>query len=396
VEISIIIVNYNVKYFLEQCLCSIGRALQGLSAEVFVIDNASTDGSVDYLEEEFPDFTFIANTENKGFAKANNQVLNRCTGRYVLYLNPDTIVPEDCFRKCIAFLDNTPDAGALGVRMIDGAGQFLPESKRAFPSPVTSFFKLTGLSSLFPSSAVFSRYSLGHLSQYQNHVVDVLAGAFIMARRDLLQQLGGFDESFFMYGEDVDLSYRIQQLGFKNYYFAQSTIIHFKGESTRKGSLNYVRMFYRAMAIFVQKHYGGSKAKLYNMGLQTAIGMRAFVSTLLMPARYVQTGLIKLRSPQVKKIILVGESKATLYAEKQLGRIFSGDNIRRFTVDEISGKSLYADEVIFCTGKLSYRQSIDLVQNLNKSAVYKWFGSSSTSMVGSSNKNLAGEVYVLN
>lgn len=256
------------------------RAVEGMEAEVWVIDNCSTDGSRQYFEGRFPGVGFIYNTENTGFARANNQALEHCSGRYILFLNPDTLVPEDCFRKSADFLDQHPDAGALGVRMIDGSGRFLKESKRAFPSPLTSFFKLVGLARLFPASSLFARYHLGHLDEHTNHEVDVLAGAFMMVRKEITDRIGCFDEQFFMYGEDVDLSFRIQKAGYKNYYFAGSTIVHFKGESTRKGSLNYVRLFYKAMSIFVRKHYGGSKAGIFNFFIQAAILMRALVSAI--------------------------------------------------------------------------------------------------------------------
>jgi len=277
-KLSVIIVNYNVKYFLEQCLHSVVKAVQSIETEIFVVDNCSTDGSIAYLQPQFATVQFIANTENVGFGKANNQALAIAKGDYVLFLNPDTIVPEDCFEKCIAFFEQTPNCGALGIKMVDGKGIFLPESKRAFPSPLTSFFKLVGLASFFPKSSVFNKYALGHLSENENHEVDVLAGAFMLLRKQVIEKVTGFDETFFMYGEDVDLSYRVQAAGYKNYYFSNSSIIHFKGESTKKGSLNYVRMFYQAMSIFVQKHYSGSKAFIFSFLIQLAIGARAVIS----------------------------------------------------------------------------------------------------------------------
>jgi GT2 family glycosyltransferase len=279
-QLSVIIVNYNVKHFLEQCLYSVREAITGLEAEVIVIDNHSTDNSLAYLQPKFPGVRFIANTENSGFGKACNQGLALSGGKFILFLNPDTIVPEDCFRKCISFFDTHPDAGAIGIKMLDGSGKFLKESKRAFPSPFTSLYKLFGLSKMFPHSRVFSKYHLGHLDEHKNNEVDVLAGAFMMVRKDVLDKVGSFDEIFFMYGEDVDLSYRIQKAGYKNYYFAESQIIHFKGESTRKGTMNYVRMFYNAMSIFVRKHYGGSRAGLFNFLIHIAIWFRAGLSAL--------------------------------------------------------------------------------------------------------------------
>ena len=277
-ELSVILVNYNVKYFLEQCLASVEKAVLGMDAEVFVVDNASADGSVEYLTARFPTVQFIANTDNAGFAKACNQAYLQASGQFILFLNPDTIVPEDCFSKCLQFFHQTADCGALGVRMTDGSGNFLKESKRGFPTPLVSFYKLSGLSRLFPHSRIFARYHLGHLSEHENHEVDVLAGAFMMIRKDVLQKTGAFDESFFMYGEDIDLSYRIQKAEYKNYYFAETTILHFKGESTRKGSLNYVKMFYTAMSLFVKKHYGQWRAGVFRTAIQSAIWLRAAVS----------------------------------------------------------------------------------------------------------------------
>ncbi len=286
-RLSIIIVNYNVKYFLEQCLLSVQKAVVGTEAEIFVVDNASADGSRDYLESKFNSVQFIWNEENFGFGKACNQALKLAGGDFILFLNPDTIVAEDCFNACISFLERTKDAGALGIRMLDGRGKFLPESKRSFPSPLTSFYKLSGLSALFPKSKTFSRYHLSFLDEHKNHEVDVLAGAFMMIKKEVLEKVGGFDEAFFMYGEDVDLSYRIQQTAcpatggtFKNYYFSEQSILHFKGESTRKGSVNYVRMFYMAMSRFVQKHYSSSKAGIFTALINTAIWLRALLSVV--------------------------------------------------------------------------------------------------------------------
>lgn len=279
-QLSVIIVNYNVKYFLEQCLYSVVKAADSLNTEIFVVDNCSKDGSVDYLQPLFPRVKFIASPTNDGFAKANNIALQLCKGDYILFLNPDTIVPEDCFKNCIQFFNNHKDCGALGVQMIDGTGNFLPESKRAFPSLSASFFKLTGLSLIFPKNKVFNQYALGHLPTNENYEVDVLAGAFMMLSKPVAEATKGFDESYFMYGEDIDLSYKIQQCGYKNYYYGEQKIIHFKGESTKRGSLNYVRIFYNAMSIFVKKHYSGSKATFFSIIINIAIWCRALVSIL--------------------------------------------------------------------------------------------------------------------
>ena len=281
-QLSVIIVNYNVKYFLEQCLLSVIKATENINAEIIVIDNNSKDGSYEFFQNKFTETTsfFIRNNTNIGFAKANNQALKMATGEYILFLNPDTIIPEDCFEKCISFIKSQKNNCALGIKMLDGSGNFLKESKRAFPSPMTSLYKLSGLARFFPHSKIFAKYHLGYLSENENHEIDVLAGAFMMVPKKILDIVDGFDEDFFMYGEDIDLSFRIQEAGFKNFYFAESSIIHFKGESTKKGSLNYVKMFYKAMSVFVKKHYGSRKAGLFNFLIQTAIFFRAFLAAI--------------------------------------------------------------------------------------------------------------------
>lgn len=256
--ISIIIVSYNVKYFLEHCLLSVLRASEKLKTEIIVVDNCSSDGSLEYLQPLFPQVLFIANKENAGFGKACNQALGRATGKFILFLNPDTLIPEDCLVKSLAVFEQDGAVGALGIRMFNGQGIFLKESKRGFPSFSSSFFKLSGIHRLFPGSRIFDRYYLGHLDAEKDQHTEVLAGAFMLIPRQVLEKTGGFDEAFFMYGEDIDLSYRIHKAGYKNYYLSAPPIIHFKGESTAKNSLGYIKNFYTAMGIFVNKHYKGS------------------------------------------------------------------------------------------------------------------------------------------
>jgi GT2 family glycosyltransferase len=277
-RLSVIIVNYNVRHFLEQALLSVRKAMEGIAGDVWVVDNNSVDDSVRMVQEKFPEVRLIANKNNPGFSIANNQAIRESVGEYVLLLNPDTLVEEDTFSKCLSFMDAHPDGGALGVKLIDGSGKFLPESKRGFPSPWVAFCKTFGLSSLFPKSRLFNRYYLGYLDENEAHAVDVLVGAFMFIRRTALDKAGLLDENFFMYGEDIDLSYRIVQAGFKNYYFPDTKIIHYKGESTKKGSLNYVRTFYQAMIIFTQKHFTGRSAGLFILMLQAAIWLRAGVT----------------------------------------------------------------------------------------------------------------------
>jgi len=282
VDLSIIIVNYNVKHFLKQCLQSVSKALDGIEAEVIVVDNASIDYSYDYISTECQDqdFTWIQNEENVGFSKANNQGLEIAKGRYCLLLNPDTIVKSDTFRKCIDYMDTEQKVGALGIKMVDGSGHFLPESKRSFPTPEVAFYKLFGLARLFPKSNKFGKYHLTYFDKDGNHPVDVLSGAFFFARTDLMNKIGGLDEQFFMYGEDIDLSYRLIQEGYQNVYFSDSSILHYKGESAKRGSLNFVRNFYQAMIIFAEKHYASKKQRLFVFIMSIAIRLRATIALL--------------------------------------------------------------------------------------------------------------------
>ncbi len=280
-KLSVIIVNYNVKYFLKQCLISVNNASKNIDTETFVVDNASADGSVDMVKREFPWVKLIANTQNVGFSTANNQAIKQATGEYILLLNPDTFVQEDTFEKIIKFMDTHPQAGGLGVKMIDGNGNFLPESKRGIPTPLTAFYKMFGLYKLFPRSKIFNRYYLGHLNENETNEVEILAGAFMLLRKKVLDKIGLLDETFFMYGEDIDLSYRILQAGYKNYYYPETQIIHYKGESTKKGSLNYIRIFYKAMKIFVDKHFPKNKfASIYKIAINIAIIFRAFLAII--------------------------------------------------------------------------------------------------------------------
>ena len=279
-KLSVIIVNYNVEHFLEQCLTSVYQALANLEAEVFVVDNNSVDGSLTMIQRKFPQVHLIANKDNVGFAKANNQAIKLAQGEYVLLLNPDTVVENDTFDKIIQFMENTADAGALGVKMVNGKGEFLPESKRGLPLPSVAFYKIFGLSKFFPKSKKFGSYHLTYLDNNQIHSVEILSGAFMLIRKKVLDQIGLLDEDYFMYGEDIDLSYRIIKNGYKNYYYPETRIIHYKGESTKKTSINYVFVFYRAMQIFAKKHFSQKNAVFLNWLINMAIYLRASLAIL--------------------------------------------------------------------------------------------------------------------
>lgn len=277
-DLSVVIVNYNVSYFLEQCLHSVLKAAENLDCEIFVVDNSSVDGSVEMVREKFPEVILIANKDNVGFSCANNQAIRLAKGRYVLLLNPDTLVEEDTFTSSVAYMDEHPKSGGLGVKMIDGKGKFLPESKRGLPTPSVAFYKIFGLAALFPKSKMFSEYHLGYLSKEEIHEVPVLSGAFMLLRKETLDKVGLLDEEYFMYGEDIDLSYRITLGGYHNVYFPETRIIHYKGESTKKSSVNYVFVFYRAMLIFARKHFSARLAKTFSFLINMAIYFRAFIA----------------------------------------------------------------------------------------------------------------------
>ena len=253
-KLTVVIVNYKVKYFLEQCLRSVEKASMGLSVEVIVVDNASGDGSVEYIRERFPDVTVIACEENLGFAKANNLAIRQSRGEYVLLLNPDTIVAENTFSDFILFMDGNPGAGGCGAFMLHTDGSFAPESRRGLPTPFVAFCKMSGLAGLFPKSRTLGKYYMRYLDEREVNEIEIMSGAFMFLRREALDKAGLLDEDFFMYGEDIDLSYRMLKSGYTNHYLP-SKILHYKGESTQKSSYRYVHTFYRAMQLFFKKHY---------------------------------------------------------------------------------------------------------------------------------------------
>lgn len=275
-QLSIVIVNYNSKFLIEQCLGSVRKAITGIDTEIIVVDNNSTDGSKEHLADKFPGVKFNFNNDNAGYAKACNQGFRISSGNYVLFLNPDTVLPENCLAGCISFFESHPDAGAAGVRMLDSQGNFLKESKRGVPSASASFYKLFGLAAIFPGSKTFAKYYQSHLPEKANNPVDVLSGAFLMVRRHVFETANGFDEDFFMYGEDIDLSLRIRQLGYKNYYLGNISVTHLKGGST-KYNYRYIHDFYEAMNLFVKKHYG-NKPAWYVLFLQSGIGFRKLLA----------------------------------------------------------------------------------------------------------------------
>ncbi|MGF1587538.1 MAG: glycosyltransferase family 2 protein [Bacteroidales bacterium] len=279
-KLSVIIVSYNVRHFLFECLASVDRAVAGTESEIFVIDNNSSDGSAEMVRKQFPHVRLISNKVNLGFSKANNQARNFATGEYILFLNPDTLVGEETFKVCTRFMDSKPGAGAMGVKMMDGKGNYLPESKRSIPTPMVAFYKITGLTSLFPRSKRFGRYYLSHLEDDKISEIEVLTGAFFFARKEALDKTGWFDEDFFMYGEDIDLSCRLLKKNYSIWYNPETSIIHYKGESTRRSSINYVLVFYRAMVVYTKKYFNLPGSFMLLLILHAAIYLRASLAIL--------------------------------------------------------------------------------------------------------------------
>lgn len=255
-RLTIVIVNYNVKYYLHQCLCAVKQALRGIDGEIVVVDNHSSDGSVDFIRTHHPSVRLVENRQNEGFSKANNRALRQCQSDYVLLLNPDTIVGEDTLQQCIDWMDShVNEAGALGVKMLNANGSFAKESRRGVPTPWVSFCKMSGLCQLFPHSRFFGGYYMDYLHRDRPAEIKIVSGAFMMINRKALDKVGLLDEDFFMYGEDVDLSYRLLKGGYSNYYVPTS-ILHYKGESTQKHSAGRINVFHSAMLIFFRKHFG--------------------------------------------------------------------------------------------------------------------------------------------
>lgn len=280
-KLSVIIVSYNVEGFLTQCLVSVERAISQVVAdqiEVFVVDNDSVDGTCEIVKRKFPWVKLIENKENTGFSVANNQAIELAKGKYILLLNPDTVVSENTFKACIEYSDKNAKLGGLGVPMYDGDGAYLPESKRGIPTPWASMCRISGIYKLAPKSTNLNSYYAGHIDKDQTSQIDILSGAFMWMRAEALEQVGVLDEDFFMYGEDIDLSWRIIKGGWENHYLTDTQIIHYKGESTKKGSLNYVSVFYKAMLIFAAKHFEGSQATFFNWIIRLAIYTRASLS----------------------------------------------------------------------------------------------------------------------
>ncbi|HXD79272.1 MAG TPA: glycosyltransferase family 2 protein [Puia sp.] len=401
--LSVIIVHYRVPYFLELCLLSVEKALQGLDAEILVVDNDSGDGTPELLAPRFPRVKWIVNTENKGFARANNQGLAEASGEYLLFLNPDTVLPEDfagsCldfYRRAASFFPPVPPGG-IGVRMIDGSGRFLKESRRGFPSPWVAFCKLTGLTALFPRSRRFAGYYLGWLPADRPHPAPVLSGACLLVSRAALAAAGSFDESFFMYGEDIDLSYRLEKAGFRNYYFPGVTIIHFKGASTPKDT-RYVRRFYGAMRRFRQKHFQRSTPAVFRFAMASAIGIRGALGAAGNALRNGFRGIVARddRTPASRPAPDQPPLRSPLSWP-------TGDPLQTQRVTtwlneagQLAADERTAGEVIFCQGEqYSFREMISALQQKPAAQRAAFYAAGGQAVIGSPHRDNRGTVRVL-
>jgi O-antigen biosynthesis protein len=277
-ELSIIIVSFNAKEYLRQCLYSVQIAAEKIDSEIFVVDNNSSDGSAEMIRSLFPHIHLIINDRNSGFSVANNQAIRISAGQFILLLNPDTLLERETFSKCISFMNGHADAGALGVKMVNGEGKFLPESKRALPDLHSTFFKIIGFSSLFPKSNFLNKYYLPRVSPDETSLTEVISGAFMFLRREALNKSGLLDEHFFMYGEDIDLSYRLLQTGYNNYYIPEINIVHFKGKSTQRNKYTDIRYFYKAMRVYVEKRSEEGKYGPFKYLIIMAIFLRELLA----------------------------------------------------------------------------------------------------------------------
>jgi GT2 family glycosyltransferase len=370
--LSIIIVNYNVKHFLEHCLFSVNAACAAINAEIIVVDNNSTDGSEAFFANKFSAVKFYWLKENLGFAKACNYGLQKAAGKYILFLNPDTIVGENSLTNCLAYALKLQNPGAIGVRMIDGAGNFLPESKRNLPKPISGLFKALGLARLFSNNSFFAGYYATHVKQNEIAKVPVLAGAFMMMDTALAKQLGGFDESFFMYGEDIDLSYRITQAGYHNYYIGTETILHFKGESLPRQSKTFAQNFYTATSLFVTKHYGNKP--LLKLSMLGFIGLSKTIALLFAKTNKSHSVLTE----NIYQAHLVGNQAAIAKPKTTSPQI------------KIIAEKETNNAYIFCN--TSHQQTIKDIEQMGKNTLCFIFTEGACSLIASSNKNLQGLV----
>lgn len=385
-QISVVILNYNVRYFLELCVLSVQQALQNIDSEIIVVDNCSPDDSCAMMRDRFPEVKLIANTDNSGFPKGNNIGVAQARGKYICILNPDTVVSEDTFEKLLLFAEAQPDLGIVGCQLIDGTGQFLPESKRGIPTPLVSLGRMSGLYKWFPKVSFFGKYYAQHLTQHQTGTVDVLVGAFMWMKRELYEQLGGFDEQFFMFGEDIDLSYRSLLSGKKNYYFADATVIHYKGESTVKDQ-KYLRNFQQAMVLFYRKHY--RSARIFNALMQ----LGAYLFSLRKTA---QATVVKNRAID-EYWLFSDQSEAVSEVENLLGKkVVHYQSTNQNQLNSLTNHTGKNVEIIFDNRSWSFKSMMAFMQqNNNQDFTFKIWPKNCDFLIGSNSSVSRGEIIKL-
>lgn len=382
-QLSVIILNYNVRYFLEQCVLSVQEALSTLDAEIIVIDNNSSDDSCEMMKSKFPNIKLIENKVNFGFPKGNNIGVSQAHGKYICILNPDTVVAEDTFVKILAFAERQTDLGIIGCKLIDGTGNFLPESKRGVPTPWIAFTKIFGLYKIFPKTNLFNQYYAQHLSENETGKVDILVGAFMFLERDLYLDLQGFDEDCFMYADDIDLSYRVLQKQKVNYYFHETTVLHYKGESTVKDE-KYMKRFQEAMNFFYQKHF--RKSWFFTFFIQIGIWFFSFVKMF--------QGKIKAK-PAPESFIFYSENK--ILSEKLpsilKNKVLFLDLKKEKMVNSwlvFKGKR---GEIILDNQYVSFKKCIKIIETLkDKNITFKIFPKNTNFIIGSNSRNDRGQI----
>ena len=378
-QLSVIILNYNVRYFLELCVLSVQKAIQNLDAEIIVIDNNSSDDSCAMIKQRFPNIKLIENKENSGFPKGNNIGVAQAKGQYICILNPDTVVAENTFEKILNYVTSSAvemldsNIGILGCKLIDGTGNFLPESKRGIPTPFVAFTKIFGL---YKISNLFGRYYAQHLDENQSGKVDILVGAFMVMKRELYNELGGFDENCFMYADDIDLSYMALQKGKFNYYFHETTVIHYKGESTVRDE-KYMKRFQEAMNFFYKKHFNSKDSGLLFFSGFMRIG--AFVFSKIKKSQQ------KNSKVQVDNYIFFTKNQIELSLEKPIS--YQTDFL------EFSKNTNLQTEIIFDIKSFSFKEIIDFIQsNKAKNITYKMYLPHSNVIIGSNHANDIGDI----
>ncbi|WP_445716124.1 glycosyltransferase family 2 protein [Flavobacterium sp.] len=373
-QLSVIILNYNVRYFLEQCVFSVQKALEGIDGEIIVIDNASSDDSCEMMKTKFPQIKLIENAANLGFPKGNNIGVVQAKGEYICILNPDTVVAENTFSKILnsQLITHNSQLGIIGCKLIDGAGNFLPESKRGVPTPWVAFTKIFGL---YKISNYFGKYYAQHLSENESGKVDILVGAFMVMKRDLYLEVGGFDENCFMYSDDIDLSYLVLKTGKSNYYFHETSVIHYKGESTvRDGT--YMKRFREAMQFFYKKHF--KKSWFFNVMMQVG----SFVFSLLK------------KNQQKNEVRIIDEF--IVFSRENLELNLSKKTTYLADFNQFENQSQKNLEIIFDTTTFCFTEIITFMQlNKDKNLSFKNYISSSNYLIGSNNSNDRGQIILL-